>query len=332
MTRSGIAPRSGPEHPSAKPRSAGHRTRSLERRASSPEDERAEKVRQTTSFAPPARAGAGEWSRTTLISFTKRVRSRECYASLGSEGTSRTCNEQRVTTAPACHMPTSENGDGLVMPPPPTRRRPAAPSGESRHAAFWLSKSARHTRPVGHTCPVSVSELGVEPRLRDSESRVLPVGRFRNCCRSGGSRTRAARGKSPACRFNTSDREVGPEGVKPSPHRVKAGHAIAYTSIPISISFRFRFVFSLRFMTTHLEHRLTISGHTSPVERTRALHTPHVWARLELNQLVRRPGVYSAGRFPETIPEPLNDESRLGYPGGFTREKPFEIRPYVTFS
>ena len=69
---------------------------------------------QAISFAPPARAGAGEWSCTTLVSFTKRVRSCECYASLGSEGTSRTCNEQRVTTAPACHMPTSENGDGLV--------------------------------------------------------------------------------------------------------------------------------------------------------------------------------------------------------------------------
>lgn len=109
--------------------------------------------------------------------------------------------------------------------------------------------------------------------------------------RSGGSRTRAARSKNPACRLNTSDRRVGPEGVKPSPHRVKAGHASLHFD-PVLLSLSFCFFFALH-------------GHTSPVERTRALHTPLVWARLELNQLVRRPGVYSAGRFPETIPGPL---------------------------
>jgi hypothetical protein len=71
-------------------------------------------------------------------------------------------------------------------------------------------------------------------------------------------------------------------------------------------------------------------GHTSTVERTRAVDTPLVllWARLELNQLASRPGVYSASRFPETNPEPINDESRLGHTGRLsTGNKPREKRP-----
>lgn len=34
------------------------------------------------------------------------------------------------------------------------------------------------------------------------------------------------------------------------------------------------------------------------------------WVRLELNQLAKWPGVYSASRFPETNPGPRNDEGR----------------------
>jgi len=58
-----------------------------------------------------------------------------------------------------------------------------------------------------------------------------------------------------------------------------------------------------------------------------------LWARLELNQLANRPGVYSASRFPETNPGPRNDESRLGLTGRLSQaKKPREKRPYVTCS
>jgi hypothetical protein len=71
-------------------------------------------------------------------------------------------------------------------------------------------------------------------------------------------------------------------------------------------------------------------GRTSTVERTRPVDTPLVllWARLELNQLANWPSVYSASRFPETSPEPINDESRLGHTGRLsTGNKPREKRP-----
>ena len=189
---------------------------------------------------------------------------------MGSEGTSRTCNERRVTTVPACHMPTSEKGDGLVNPSPPTRRRPVAFADRTPSRCVSIVKERETHVSVGRTCPVLVSEPGFEPGLRDSESRVLPVRRFRNCRRSGGNCTRAARSKSPACRFNTSDREVGPEGVKPSPHRVKAGHASLHFD-PVLLSLGFAFSFALHRHTSN--HRFTIVGHTSPVERTRAVNT-----------------------------------------------------------
>ena len=159
----------------------------------------------------------------------------------------------------------------------------------------WCTASAypsRFSKNEGHTCPVSVSEPGFEPGLRDSESRVLPIRRFRNCCRSGGNCTRAARSKSPACRFNTSDREVGPEGVKPSPHRVKAGHAsLHFDPVLLSLERAFAFAFAFHGHTSST-HRLTISEHTSRTERISPLHTPlpssalprftHLsWARLE---------------------------------------------------
>jgi hypothetical protein len=56
-------------------------------------------------------------------------------------------------------------------------------------------------------------------------------------------------------------------------------------------------------------------GHTSSVGRARPIDTPLLWARLESNQLANRPSVYGASRFPETNPEPMNDESRLGHTG-----------------
>jgi hypothetical protein len=170
----------------------------------------------------------------------------------GSEGTSRTCNEQRVTTAPACHMPTSEKRRRLdVAASAYPRRRPVALEAfEHRHAALSIVKERETHVPGGHTCPVLVSEPGVEPGLRDSESRVLPIGRFRNCRRSGGNCTRAARSKSPACRFNTSDREVGSEGVKPSPRRVKAGHASLHFD-PVLLSFTLAFSFALHGHTSN---------------------------------------------------------------------------------
>ena len=38
---------------------------------------------------------------------------------------------------------------------------------------------------------------------------------------------------------------------------------------------------------------------------------------MESNQLAVRPSVYGAGRLPRTNPEPQNEKSRLGFPGGF---------------
>ena len=70
---------------------------------------------------------------------------------------------------------------------------------------------------------------------------------------------------------------VGPEGVKPSPRGVKARHASLHFD-PVLLSFCFLFSFALHGQlhghTSTL--RLTMSGHTNPVERTRALHTPLV--------------------------------------------------------
>lgn len=143
-----------------------------------------------------------------------------------------------------------------------------------------LSKNGRHTCLKGHTCPVLVSEPGFEPGLRDSESRVLPIGRFRNCRRSGGSRTRAARSKSPACRLNTSDREVGPEGVKPSPRRVKAGHASLHLD-PVLLSLRSTFSFELH---GHLAHSCwNLRAHLTRRARSRPAHTSPVARRAASN-------------------------------------------------
>ena len=119
-----------------------------------------------------------------------------------------------------------------------------------------------------------VSRLGFGTRIRTwiarfrvSRPTSWTIPKLR---RSGGNCTRAARSKSPACRFNTTDRRVGPEGVKPSPHRLKAGHASLHFD-PVLLSLRSTFSFALHGHTSN--HRFTIVGHTSPVERTRALRT-----------------------------------------------------------
>lgn len=51
---------------------------------------------------------------------------------------------------------------------------------------------------------------------------------------------------------------------------------------------------------------------------------------MELNHLAERPSVYSASRLPRTNPEPRNEKSRLGYPGGFLAEKSAENAPLAT--
>ena len=169
------------------------------------------------------------------------------------------------------------------MPPPPTRRRPAALESRAPSRCVSIVKERETHVPVGHACPVLVSEPGFEPGLRDSESRVLPVRRFRNCSRSGGSRTRAARSKSPACRLNTSDR-VPLHGQLDS-RSGGTGRSQTF-SAPVKsracvVTLRSRSPFARTFVFvcaswTHLTPRLTISRYTSPVERSRALRTPLV--------------------------------------------------------
>src|SRR5688572_12315237 len=83
---------------------------------------------------------------------------------------SRRSRESAPTYAPV-------TAEGLAIRPPwkngdilreCLRSHAAGPScsGEHRHAALSLSKNA------GHTCPVLVSGPGVEPGLRESETRV----------------------------------------------------------------------------------------------------------------------------------------------------------------
>jgi hypothetical protein len=64
---------------------------------------------------------------------------------------------------------------------------------------------------------------------------------------------------------------VGSEGVKPSPHRVKAGHASLHFD-PVLLPLR-PFSFALH---GHTSNTCCVErfGHTSPVERGRALHAP----------------------------------------------------------
>ena len=150
------------------------------------------------------------------------------------------------------------------MPPPPTRRRPVALEGRAPSRCVSIVKE-RETHVPRRT---HVSRLGFGTRIRTwiarfrvSRPASWTIPKLR---RSGGNCTRAARSKSPACRFNTTDREVGPEGVKPSPHRLKAGHASLHFD-PVLLSLELLFAFAFAF-----------HGHTSTVERTRALHTPLV--------------------------------------------------------
>ena len=149
----------------------------LKRRASSPEDERALDGRQLLSRRlpglEPIRGIEPRASRYEGEAFPERPawigapRSRAPFPpararDLGSEGTSRTCNEQRVTTVPACHMPTSEKGDGLVMPPPPTRRRPVAFAARTPSRCVSIVKE-RETHVSRRT---HVSRLGFGTRIR----------------------------------------------------------------------------------------------------------------------------------------------------------------------
>jgi len=129
---------------------------------------------------------------------------------------------------------------------------------------------------------------------------------------------------------------VGPEGVKPSPHRVKAGHASLHFD-PVLLSLRFAFSFALHGHTSTI--RLSISGHTSPVARTHALDTrfalsglplfTHLfwWARLESNQLGRWPRRLQRRSLPGDDPRTLKRRKPPRLHRAASREKPWKIRP-----
>ena len=51
---------------------------------------------------------------------------------------------------------------------------------------------------------------------------------------------------------------------------------------------------------------------------------------MESNHLAEQPSVYSAGRLPRTNPEPKNEKSRLGFPGGFSLKNQYESAPLAT--
>ena len=106
----------------------------------------------------------------------------------------------------------------------------------------------------------------------------------------------------------------------------------SYTSIPFSFGSYFRLRF--RFMDT------------PPADiDERCLDTPLATSAVALFTHLLQvgpsgvepvspvgPGVYGAGRFPETIPGPLNDESRLGFTGRLQGKNPRKYARYVTFS
>jgi hypothetical protein len=155
-------------------------------------------------------------------------------------------------------MPTSEKGDGFQSASATTQETAALEGRAPSRCVSIVKERETHVSLRTH-----VSRLGFGTRIRTW------ITRFRVSCpaswtipkysRSGGSRTRAARSKSPACRLNTSDREVGPEGVKPSPQRVKAAHASLHFD-PVLLSLLLAFAFAFH-------------GHTSPIERVRASDT-----------------------------------------------------------
>ena len=98
-----------------------------------------------------------------------------------------------------------------------------------------------------------------------------------------------------------------------------------YTSIPFSFRFVLRFRLDFmelsdvdpRSMDTLLPSReLMLLTHVSRCAHWRSSrHTSRVGPSGVEPASQLRPGVYCAGRFPETNPGPLNDESRLGCTG-----------------
>ena len=137
------------------------------------------------------------------------------------------------------------------MPPPPTRRRPVALEGRAQSRCVSIVKE-RETH-VSLRTHGSHRGFGTRARTWITRFRVSCPADWtipkKNYSRSGGSRTRAARSKSPACCLNTSNREVGPEGVKPSPRRVKAGHASLHLD-PVLLSLLLALAFAFHRYTS----------------------------------------------------------------------------------
>jgi len=75
---------------------------------------------------------------------------------------------------------------------------------------------------------------------------------------------------------------VGPEGVKPSPRRVKAGHASLHLD-PVLLSLLLLFAFAFHGHTS--SDHLVRDSDTPLAMSALALFTHLLWARLELNQL-----------------------------------------------
>jgi hypothetical protein len=107
---------------------------------------------------------------------------------------------------------------------------------------------------------------------------------------------------------------VGSEGVTPSPHRVKAGHALLHLD-PVLFALMASFSFQSHVSSPSRPDRLAISGRTFPVERLVALHARPLSGLLGIE-----------------IPRPKNDESRLGATGRLSGKNPRKYARYVTCS
>jgi hypothetical protein len=151
----------------------GCRTRLVRVKTSRPPGSRTRHVQQAISLAPPARVGAGEWSRTTLGLLTSEVHSHECDAGVGCRTWIRTKDavaRARLTAAcltsrPSCKKRRRRFG---------VRRLRLTIMGDHRAIARAVTPCLIF-KELGIHVSRAVPRAGFEPTFRGSEPRVLPL-------------------------------------------------------------------------------------------------------------------------------------------------------------
>jgi hypothetical protein len=151
----------------------GCRTRLVRVKTSRPPGSRTRPVQQAISLAPPARVGAGEWSRTTLGLFTSEVHSHECDAGVGCRTWIRTKDavaRARLTAAcltsrPSCKKRRRRFG---------VRRLRLTIMGDHRAIARAVTPCLVF-KELGIHVSRAVPRAGFEPTFTGSEPVVLPL-------------------------------------------------------------------------------------------------------------------------------------------------------------